>query len=182
LAYWADTEWAPVFGSGGVAPDFSFDWATTSASSASVNFDMTSTPQITALGGTIFAFVGAFAFEGFSAPADGDINVAKAGRAIPLKWQAFDLGGNPVLDLGSSAVQVSSVSVPCESMSGETDALEAYASGSSGLQNLGDGSYQWNWATEKSWADTCRLVRLELGDRAPDGAPIYRTAPFRFTR
>jgi hypothetical protein len=143
---------------------------------------MTSTPQITALGGTILAFVSVFAFEGFSAPADGDINVAKAGRAIPLSWRTFDLGGNPVLDLVSSSVEVSSVRIACESLSGETEALEAYAPGTSGLQNLGDGSYQWNWATEKAWAGTCRLVRLDLGDRNPDGTPIYRTAAFRFTR
>ena len=99
-----------------------------------------------------------------------------------MKWRTFDLDGNPVLDLAASSVHVSPVRIAYESLSSETDPLEAYAPGSSGLQNHGDGSYRWNWATERSWAGTCRLCMLDLGDRAPDRAPVYRTAAFTSTR
>ena len=60
--------------------------------------------------------------------------------------------------------------------------VEEYAAGASGLQNLGDGIYQLNWGTAKSYASTCRRVRLDLGERNPDGTIFYRTADFKFTR
>jgi len=60
--------------------------------------------------------------------------------------------------------------------------VEEYATGVSGLQNLGDGAYQLNWATSKAFAGTCRRLRLDLGEQNPDGTPFYRTADFRFTK
>ena len=182
LAWWTGASWAPVVGSGSATTIFSFDASTTSASAASVTFDLTSSPAITALGGTVFAFVAAYAFEGFAAPLGSDVNIARAGRSVPLKWRTLDLGGTPLAGLDPATVKLSSVRIACDSLSGEAEALDAYAPGSSGLQDLGDGFYQWNWATDKAWAGTCRLLRLELGDRHPDGSPIYRTAAFDFRR
>lgn len=94
----------------------------------------------------------------------------------------FDLGNNPVVDLAPASVAVTSVAMDCGALSGGADAVEAYAAGASGLQNLGDGYYQFNWATLKSYAGTCRRLRLDLGERNPDGTPFYRTADFSFTR
>lgn len=182
LAYWTGSSWAAVLGSDGAAPIFAYDASTTSASAASVTFDLTSAPAITALGGTVFAFVAAYAFEGFDAPIGPEVNVAKAGRSVPVKWRMFDLGGTPLAGIDPASVRLSSVPVACDNLSGEAEAVDAYAAGSSGLQDLGDGAYQWNWATDKSWAGTCRLLRLDLGDRHPDGSPIYRTAAFEFRR
>ncbi|HET9852773.1 MAG TPA: PxKF domain-containing protein [Candidatus Limnocylindrales bacterium] len=183
LAYWTGSSWDAVLGSGGIAPVLSFDGATMTATSATVTFDLTSAPQIGALGGTVFAFVTAYAFEGFSAPIDThSTNVARAGRTIPAKWLVYDLAGNPVEGLDPATVQLTSVRVDCGAVTGGSDPVEAYASGSSGLIEMGGGAYQWNWATEKSWAGTCRRLRLDLGDRNPDGTPIYRTADFEFTR
>lgn len=45
-----------------------------------------------------------------------------------------------------------------------TDTLEDYANMASGLQNLGEGYYQFTWKTEKNWVGSCRTLRLELGD------------------
>ena len=59
--------------------------------------------------------------------------------------------------------------------------MEEYAAGSSDLQYLGDGNYQLNWGTAKNYAGTCRRVRIDLGERNPDGTSYYRTADFRFT-
>ncbi len=175
LAYFDGSAWSPVFSSDGAPP------ALTTASGFSVDFSATSTPQVTALTGTVFAFVTSFGLVGFDAPVDNDaLNVAKAGRAIPLKWRLFDLGGNPVTSLATA--RLSSVSILCEAMTEGADAVEEYAAGASGLQNLGDGAYQINWATSKAFAGTCRRLRLDLGERNPNGTPFYRSADFSFTR
>jgi hypothetical protein len=183
LAYWSGSSWDPVFGSGDVAPIFSFDAATTSASPATVTFDETSTPQVTALGGTVFAFVASHGFVGFDRPIEPDVvNVAKAGRAVPLKWRVLDLGGNPVTDLDPAGASLTSTAVGCSALDGDDAPLDAYAPGSSGLQNLGDGHYQWNWATQKSWASSCRRLTLRLGDTDLQGAPIDHSVNFEFGR
>ena len=44
------------------------------------------------------------------------------------------------------------------------------------------GAYQLNWATAKAFAGTCRRLRLDLGEKHPDGTRFYRTADFRFTK
>jgi len=149
--------------------------------SFSVTFTSTSTPKVTELSGTVFAFVASFGLVGFESPVDkGTLNVAKAGRVIPLKWRLYDLGGNPVTDL--STVHVTSVPLSCAAMAEGTDAVEEYATGASGLQNGGDGAYQFNWATSKSFAGTCRRLRLDLGEKNPNGTPFYRTADFSFIK
>jgi hypothetical protein len=111
------------------------------------------------------------------------VNVAKAGRAIPLKGRLTDLGNNPVTNLATTVVQVTSVAVGCLGLSQTTHPVEEYATGASGLQNLGGGDYQLNWATEQAYVGTCRRLRLDLGERQEDGTtPIYHTADFQFTK
>ena len=43
------------------------------------------------------------------------------------------------------------------------DEIEQYAGGS-GLQDLGNGYYQFNWKTPKSYKGHCRTVMVSLGD------------------
>ena len=43
------------------------------------------------------------------------------------------------------------------------DTIETY-SGNSGLQYLGNGNWQFNWKTPKSYAGQCRVMRLNLAD------------------
>ena len=180
LAWWDGSDWSPVFAPGGppilpvydsVANVFSFD------------FDALSSPSVFQLGGTVFAVIPNYYFRGFGTPVDAaTLNVAKAGRAIPLKWQVFDETVAPLLDLDPAVVKLYSVAIPCDSAGGSTDPLEEYAAGASGLQSLGDGVYQLNWKTPKSYGGTCRRLRLDLGERNPDGTIFYRTADFQFTR
>lgn len=114
-----------------------------------------------------------YVFDGFEQPVDmGIVNVANAGRAIPLKWAVHDGAGRPVL--GLTSVTVASVPVACEGRSAASDAVEEYAAGSSGLRSLGDGRYQFNWDTPRSYAGQCRVVRVDLGDGQ------LHTATFRF--
>jgi hypothetical protein len=70
-------------------------------------------------------------------------------------------------------VTVTSVAGGC-SAGAPADDLEEYASTTAGLQNLGNGYYQWNWQTQKSWAGSCRTLKLDLGDGQ------VRTALFQF--
>jgi hypothetical protein len=115
-----------------------------------------------------------YAFTGFSAPVNPDAtNVVKAGSAVPLKWHLADAAGSPVTDLANVQLQVTTT--PCDPDSPQ-DPLTEEASGTSGLQNLGDGDYQFNWKTPKTYANTCRILAVDLGEGAP------RTADFRFTK
>jgi hypothetical protein len=178
LAYWSGDAWSAVFDSSGNVPDY-----LSTENVFQITFDATSTPAVTALGGTVFATITGYYFRGFGIPLNlGLLNVAKAGRAIPLKWQIFDFNAAPVLDLDPAVVKLSSVAIPCEASGGSTDTVEEYATGASGLQNLGDATYQINWATLKSYAGSCRRLQLDLGERNPDGTVFYRTADFQFTR
>jgi hypothetical protein len=96
----------------------------------------------------------------FFAPVDNLplVNSAKAGQAIPLKWRLTDANGQPYL--GPITVVVESwANGTCN---GASDPIEEYASGASGLQNLGDGYWQFNWKTPKGYANTCRTVSVTV--------------------
>ncbi len=116
-------------------------------------------------------------FSGFSSPVDigPTLNVAKAGQAIPLKWRITDANGAPVTNLSNVDVTVASLSC---GLGTTTDALEEYASGSSGLQNLGNGYYQFNWRTPRTYENSCKTLKLSLGE----GTGFEHTALFKFTR
>jgi predicted outer membrane repeat protein len=116
-----------------------------------------------------------FLFTGFSQPVDNPtvMNISKAGQIIPLKFRITDANGNPITNLTS--VTVTAVSLSC-SVGTSTDLIEEYATGSSGLQNLGDGYYQWNWKTPTSYANSCKTMKLDLGEG------LFHTALFQFKK
>src|SRR5262249_44112932 len=113
-----------------------------------------------------------YGFTGFQAPVDnGVVNVAKAGTATPLKWRLTHHPRNPGPDL--APVRVTSAGHTL----GGGPAADAHAKvppAASGLQNLGDGYYQINWKSPKTYAGTCRTLQLDLGEGQ------MRTAEFRF--
>ena len=103
------------------------------------------------------SFLVAYRFEGFFSPVDNDVvNSAKAGQSIPVKWRLTDANGVPVSDPASFAGLYSSQQL-CEGGL-PTDAVEEDAAGSSGLQYEGDGYWQFNWKTPKTYAGTCRSM------------------------
>jgi Tol biopolymer transport system component len=116
-------------------------------------------------------------FTGFASPVDNPsiMNTAKAGQTIPLKWRITDANGNPVTDL--TGVSVTAVSLSCPSAP-TTDAIEEYVVSNSGLQNLGDGYYQWNWKSPSAYANTCKTLKLDLGE----GAGFEHLALFQFRK
>jgi len=116
-------------------------------------------------------------FIGFTSPVDnpGVMNSAKAGQTIPLKWRITDANGNPVTDL--TGVSVTAISLSCPSAP-TTDAIEEYVVSNSGLQNLGDGYYQWNWKSPTAYANSCKTLKLDLGE----GASFEHLALFQFRK
>jgi hypothetical protein len=115
----------------------------------------------------------AYAFQGFSAPIDNlpVINSAKAGQAIPIKWRVTNFQGVGVADPASFS-SVTTVSGSCSS-NAPLDVVEDYT-GNSGLQYLGNGWWQFNWKTPKTYANLCREMRLNLSDGS------MHTASFKF--
>ena len=59
-----------------------------------------------------------------------------------------------------------------------TDAIEEDVVSNSGLQNLGDGYYQWNWKSPKAYANTYKTLRLDRGE----GASFGHLALFQFRK
>ena len=115
-----------------------------------------------------------YVFSGFFQPIDNPpmANKANAGQAIPAKWRITDYNGVGISD-PASFVSITSGSTSC-SPSDPIDVVETY-SGNSGLQYLGNGNWQFNWKTPKSYAGQCRVMRLNLAD-----GNTSRIAEFRF--
>ncbi len=109
-----------------------------------------------------------YSFYGFFSPVDNppSLNTANSGQTIPVKWRITDANGVPISD-PASFKSLTSYSVNCDSFSGDlADVIEEYAAGSSGLQYLGDGNWQFNWTTSKTYAQQCRMMVLTLGDNS----------------
>ena len=117
-------------------------------------------------------------FDGFFQPIDNTLaNSAKAGQSVPVKWRLTDYFGVGVSDPASFRTVASVAgSGACSGL--PVDAIETYA-GSSGLQYLGDGYWQFNWQTPKAYAGQCRTMKLYLNDGTASGA-AYKTASFLF--
>ena len=114
-------------------------------------------------------------FSGFADPVKNDaVNAAKAGRTIPLQWRITDASGAPITTLTAATISVKDLSCTAGSTANQIDESTA---GASGLQNLGNGYYQLNWKTPASYARSCKLLQLDLGEGSGP-----RTASFAFTK
>jgi uncharacterized repeat protein (TIGR01451 family) len=116
-----------------------------------------------------------YLFDGFYAPVDRPnvMNLSKAGQAIPLKWRLTNALGAPITDL--TGVTVQAVGMSC-GVATTTDQIEEYAAGASGLQNLGNGNYQFNWKTPSTYANSCKSIALVFGA----GGTSYTENPSAF--
>jgi len=119
----------------------------------------------------------AYLFTGFFNPVDNPptINRANAGKAIAVKWRITDSSGVGISD-PASFVSLTSGSLACSSIDPQDD-IETYT-GNSGLQYLGNGNWQFNWKTPKTYAGSCRVISLNLSDGS--GTSLGRTATFQF--
>jgi hypothetical protein len=114
-------------------------------------------------------------FQGFLQPVDNlpTKNIVKAGAGVPLKWRLVNALNEPVTDLASATITISSLD--CDTAVG-SDEVEQTTTIGSGLQNLGDGYYQLNWKTQKSYAGTCKALHLDIGHG------VTHDANFSFTK
>lgn len=105
-----------------------------------------------------------YVLSGFEAPVDNapTVNVAKAGRVIPVKWRMLDVSGSPVLDLSSADMQFIVAPLACQAGLPSAPVESATTLGGPGLQNLGGGYYQLNWATAREWGGTCKTIELRF--------------------
>jgi hypothetical protein len=116
-------------------------------------------------------FLVTYNFDGFYSPIDngietGVVNIAKAGQAIPAKWRLTDANGVGISD-PASFVALWSYLINCDTLSGIiADSVEEYAAGNSGLQYNGDGYWQFNWKTPKTYAGQCRAMYVEFNSGA----------------
>lgn len=114
-------------------------------------------------------------FEGFFAPVNNPetVNTAKAGGIVPVKWRLTDENGVGIAGSYSfaSITAKSEAGLTCQ---GEQDSIETFVA-SSGLQYLGDGVWQFNWKTLKSYSGKCIVMSLNLYD-GQTGAQAGHTA------
>ena len=106
-----------------------------------------------------------YKFSGFHHPVDmgNRVNVAKAGKTVPIKFRLTDANGAPVSD-PSSIVGLVTTNVSCNVYKNiRTDAIEVYSTGT-GLQYLGNGYWQYNWQIPNSYKNTCLSIQIQLND------------------
>jgi predicted extracellular nuclease len=104
-----------------------------------------------------------FDWAGFFQPVGNlpELNVAKAGSAIPVK---FSLGSNKGLNIFASGYP-QSIKIACDTLEPQDDIKQTVTAGSSGLSySAGNGQYNYVWKTDKSWGGTCRQLAVMLID------------------
>ena len=101
-------------------------------------------------------------FGFFTVPVDNppSVNLGRAGKTYPLKWQVTDASAAEVTSL-SVVSSIRHKAVACGAFSGDpTDALETTATGATGLRY--DGQFIYNWATPSQAG--CYEVFVTLAD------------------
>jgi hypothetical protein len=120
-------------------------------------------------------FLVTYDFEGFFSPVENSpvLNIAKAGQSVPVKWRLKDANVAPI-GYSSSFVNLYSYQINCVGLVREgIDEVEEYT-GSSGLQYIGDGYWQFNWKTPKTYADSCRAMYVEFNSGAGSPAALFQ--------
>ena len=115
------------------------------------------------LGGATACTLTLFSFSGFLQPVDTlpALNQVKAGQGIPVK---FSLGGNQGLNILASG-SPSSQLIACDSSAALDTIEQTVTAGSSSLSyDAATNIYTYVWKTDKSWANTCRQLKVTLTD------------------
>jgi hypothetical protein len=102
-------------------------------------------------------------FMGFSPPVDNPpmVNVAKAGRAMPVKFSLDGYYDMDILEAGYPKSQ----EIDCDWLEPLDTAEESVSNGSKRLSyKKSTEAYTYIWKTEKAWAGSCRQLILKLND------------------
>lgn len=111
------------------------------------------------------AYAVSYAFLGFFQPIDNYpiINVVKAGRTIPVKWQVKNAAGEIISDL-TTVKGISSGAIACDLAPTSEISDEALTTGGTSLRfDFASQQFVYNWETASAW-NGCRLLRVELKD------------------
>jgi hypothetical protein len=105
-----------------------------------------------------------YAFSGFANPIAvmPALNVANAGRTVPVKYALRDANGAAISDL-TSFVSLMSAPIACDSNVPSADAEQTDAPGSTAIV-FDSGLFHYNWKTSAAWQGTCRVLQLTLQD------------------
>ena len=105
-----------------------------------------------------------YRFKGFFPPLENPpaINRAVAGQTIPIKFEVLDANSKPVKNLDQIFIHYEVVK--CNADWTEVDLSVTNIIEEPGLKHQGDGRYQFNWKTNKGYANSCKIVTLDLGD------------------
>jgi hypothetical protein len=103
-----------------------------------------------------------YSFGGFLQPvSSSDVNIAKAGSGVPIKFSLGGAFGLNVLAAGSP----NSKQIACQTNTPTSSVAETSTAGSSGLSyDATTDLYTYVWKTDKAWTDTCRQFTLTLLD------------------
>ena len=112
-----------------------------------------------------------YRFDGFREPVSPSptVNTVKTGSTVPVKWRITDWNGVGVSDPASFKALTSSAAACTTSATDEVEVINV----GSGLNYLGDGTWQYNWKTS-GLPTGCRQLRLLL-----NGAASPQTAQFK---
>jgi hypothetical protein len=156
----AVANWTATDGGSGVTPSGTVALVTSSIGSKTAN--VTVQDNVGNSSSASCNYTVGYNFAGFFAPVDrpNTMNMSKAGQAIPLKWRLTDALGRPITNLTGVSVQATDLNC---GLGSSTDQIEEYAAGASGLQNLGDGNYQFNWKSPVGYAGSCKSISLVFG-------------------
>ena len=106
-----------------------------------------------------------YAFSGFLPPTvgSGAVTSVNAGRNVPVKYSLADANGVAIGNL-QSFVSLDSAPASCDGtvLSPWEGAAGTDASGV--RYDSASREFHFNWKTNRRWAGTCRLLRLELSD------------------
>ncbi len=130
-------------------------------------------------GGSCNGGAAVYAFSGFTSPVDNlpIVNVGKAGRTYPVKWQLPLCAGGYVSRLNvvvHNPLRVREIN--CSS-NDPLDTLETETPGDTVLMyDAGSSTYHYNWKTGTAYANRCFDLLLELDNGTT------QTARFKFTK
>lgn len=140
--------------------------------------DACTAPDVCSLGSCVGG-APVYSFVGFQQPIDNlpSVNVGKAGRSYPVKWQLPLCSGGYVNRL--DVVRYNPLrlrQVGCVTNAPEEE-LPSDTPGASGLTyDVGSNQYHYNWKTSSAFADKCYELLLELDDGTT------QVARFKFTK
>jgi uncharacterized delta-60 repeat protein len=119
-----------------------------------------------------------YAFEGWFSPVDNPpvLNKTNAGQNIPVKWRLRDQQGQVVTSTASVRA-IRAVKIACVA-GAPVDAIEELVSLNLGVvtYDAANQRFQYNWKTDKTWANSCRRLEVEFDDGQ------VKTALFSFVK